>query len=173
MTDEPDLDNLREFAAWKQRNPAFTLLDFVHQALPADLAVAICELFWPRVEVHRGGIFLADGFSAENFESWSDKLGGDIAKIEATMNHRHVGDLFAASQDLNIANLTRIGEVLRQTWTCRLRAAFPDARIVMQGQVEEDTDDYVITFFQQPAGDPSVRSASASARTRSLRSGRS
>jgi hypothetical protein len=172
MTDELDLDNLREFVAWKQRNPAFTLLDFVHQALPADLAVAICELFWPRLELHRGGIFLADGFSAENFESWSAKLGGDIAKIEASMNHRHVGDLFAASQDLSIANLTRIGEVLRQTWTCRLHAAFPDACIVVQGQVEEDMD-YVITFFQEPASDPSGSSALASTRTRSRRSGRS
>ncbi len=173
MTDEIDLDNLREFTAWKQRNPAFTLLDFVYQALPADLAVAICELFWPRLEQHRGGIFLAEGFSAENFESWSANLGGDIAKIEATMNHRHVGDFFVASHDLSIANLTRIGEVLRQTWTSRLHAAFPDARIVIQGQVEEDAEDYVITFFQQQASDPSVSSASASTRTRSGRSGRS
>lgn len=43
---------------------------------------------------HRGGVFLADRFTASTFDEFCRATGGTIQRVEYVINHVHLWDLF-------------------------------------------------------------------------------
>jgi hypothetical protein len=76
--------------------------------------------------------------------------GGDRTKVEAAMNHMHLIDLFTGSDYRpNRALLLRLGQIMKEAWSCKLARDFPTRRFETPffSDVEEVTD-IELTFFQ-------------------------
>src|SRR5437879_5309747 len=96
-------------------------LDWLYNTGSVAQALAYSELFWPRFTEH-----------VEKYESWMRTLEGKKSQAEATLNHRHIADLFedgkSAPHDLLIA----LGRILKQSWASKLRLDFPHRRFEVQ-----------------------------------------
>jgi len=78
-------------------------------------------------------------------------LGGDKTRTEATVNHRHIADLFEDGESASHEWLIALGRTLKQCWAAKLRLDFPDRRFEVQFDetLAVDSIDYEITFYQQ------------------------
>jgi hypothetical protein len=128
--------------------------DWVEAFGTFDQAVAYANLFWPEFVTHDGCIFL--DFDETAYREWMSQTGGDRRAVEATMNHRHIRDLFThPSPEPTRERLVQLGRLLKQMWEAKLRRDFPERQVIVSF-VEEGCEhllDYEITFFQesQPA----------------------
>jgi hypothetical protein len=119
-----------------------------------ELAVGYSRLFWPDFIQHDDCVFLANGFTVDNYRAWLEQCHGDRERVETVMNHRHVFDYFSHAGGIaSEAQIVYLGRVLRDMWTVKLRQEFPDRTFVVsfpEGPFE-DLVDYEVTFWQSAA----------------------
>lgn len=110
-----------------------------------SLVTQLARVFWPEFVLH-GGFLLRSGFDQRSLEGFLKQCDGDRQSVEAVMNHAHVDDmilgLFGAGEDHSIHLVDRLGRMLQDMWTTKLRRDFPDLSIA----VTFDGD--AITAFQ-------------------------
>jgi hypothetical protein len=71
--------------------------------------------------------------------------------VEATINHRHIIDIFPNSEfPANIPIIIYLGELLKEMWSCKLKIDFPERQFQIDFDSEEDGNlsRYEITLFQ-------------------------
>jgi hypothetical protein len=125
------------FQQYKQENeswiPDFDTWSYLNLRADADLAAAFTKLFWPDFVEVEGCVLLKRAYSPESFQEWMERFQGDERRVEATMNHVHIWDVFIASFDRQkypdelyeyLANALIFG------WKQALSLAFPDKRFV-------------------------------------------
>ena len=124
-------------------------LDWLFNTGSVAQALAYRELFWPRFTEHDDCVFLF--FDPEKCESWTNTLDGDKTRTEATVNHRHIADLFEEGQSASHEWLIALGRTLKQCWAAKLRLDFPERQFEVQFNetLAVNSTDYEITFYQQ------------------------
>ena len=113
-----------------------------------DHAQAFAVLFWPAFVRHDGCTFLE--LDEKIYADWLASLKGDKTRVEATMNHRHICDLLPCPErETTREQITSVGNLLRETWSAKLRNDFPGERFTVQFSEDyrEDLIDYYITLF--------------------------
>jgi hypothetical protein len=116
-----------------------------------DHAIGYGQLFWPEFKIHQECVLFA-ACPIESFEHWMKSTGGDLTAVEATLNHRHILDLFTDSEFKPTREVVlHLGRLLRDMWSCKLARDFPGRAIevVFDEEFGEDLVDYEITFFQK------------------------
>ena len=91
---------------------------------------------------------LAEHYQPDNFETWWEQLGGDNEKIERTINHLHLWDVFEpAKEGVPDDALQQLAEVLAGGWRAALSQQFPGKAITVE--VSTETEDYgpTLTVF--------------------------
>jgi len=115
-----------------------------------EYAVAFSTLFWPEFQVFHDCVFIASFCDEESFQTWLRCSKGDLAGVEAMVNHQHISDLFMnGSPEGTAEQLNYLGEVLKETWQAKLNLEFPDRRMVVDFYPAK-ADDLVaaqITFY--------------------------
>ena len=124
-------------------------LDWLYNTGSVAQALAYSELFWPRFNEHDDCIFLL--LDVEKYESWMKTLEGNKTQAEATLNHRHIADLFEDGESASHELLIALGRILKQSWAAKLQRDFPHRRFGVQfdDTPVPDASDYEITFYQQ------------------------
>jgi hypothetical protein len=124
-------------------------LDWLYNTGSVAQALAYSELFWPRFTEHDDCVFLL--LDLEKYESWMKTLGHNKTQTEATLNYRHIADLFEDAQSASHEWLIALGRTLKQCWAAKLRLDFPHRRFEVQFDetFAADATDYEITFYQQ------------------------
>src|SRR5262249_46185619 len=109
--------------------PPIGLWAFANFRGSLEIAYAFSSIFWPEFVEDHGGVFLAEQFKESSFQHWSERLDGDLTRIEAVMNQAHIGDFFlnAPSDDaLDVRVSQQFGRALAGCWRAALAEAFPD-----------------------------------------------
>lgn len=144
---------LRDFEEFKADfgNPEFGVWDYLNYRGNFEIAAAFCNLFHPELVEVEGCILLAEQARRYNFVEWKQKLEGDRKRIEATINHVHVYDLFLNSnrEGINSQTYEHIGQTLLKCWSCALREAFPDRHFKFDYASEPEEYGPTLTFFQE------------------------
>ncbi len=116
-----------------------------------DHAIAYGQIFWPEFRIHDDCVLFVDCPSAA-FDNWMLSTDGDRTAVEATLNHRHILDLFTNSQfEATREVVLHLGRLLRDMSSCKLARDFPGRAIVVSFDEEfrEDLVDYQITVYQE------------------------
>ena len=124
-------------------------LDWLYNTGSVAQALAYSELFWPRFTEHDDCVFLL--LDVEKYESWMNRPEDNKTQAEATLNHRHIADLFEGGDSASHELLVALGRTLKQCWAAKLRLDFPRRRFEVQFDDAPATDaiEYEITFYQQ------------------------
>jgi hypothetical protein len=116
-----------------------------------DHAIAYGQIFWPEFKIHDDCVLFADCPNA-SFDNWMRSTNGDRTAVEATLNHRHILDLFTNSEfEATREVILHLGRLLRDMWSCKLARDFADRAIVVTFDEEfsEDLVDYQITLYHK------------------------
>lgn len=124
-------------------------LDWLYNTGSVGQALAYSNLFWPHFTEHDDCVFLI--LDVEKYALWMETLGGNKTQAEATLNHRHIADLFEDAESAPHELLIALGRTLKQCWAAKLRLDFPNRRFEVQFDetLAADAIDYEITFYQQ------------------------
>jgi hypothetical protein len=116
-----------------------------------QLAVGYSLIFWPRFVLFEGYL-LYEGFSEESLRGFEKMTKGNRTAVEAVMNHIHMVDIHCNDVDAREEQLRYLGRVLKDIYTLKLKADFPDLNITVAFNDEAGLDplDYELTFFQSP-----------------------
>jgi hypothetical protein len=114
----------------------------------AEQALAYSKLFWPAFVEYDDCVFLS--LDLDKYHSWMAQFDNDKTGTESMLNHRHIGDMFEAGESTPHELLIRLGCILKQCWTAKLRADFPQRRfdVHFDDSAAADAIDYEITFCQ-------------------------
>lgn len=116
-----------------------------------DNAMIYGHLFWPQFYKKFGGIFLQPP-SRKSFNEWMASVDNDIRRVERVLNHRHLAEMLFNSHSIpTIPKLLHFGEILKQSWLCKLRLDYPGLEFVVtltEGNSESPTD-ITITFYSK------------------------
>jgi hypothetical protein len=116
------------------------LWDYASREGSLTLAFAFVSLLWPRLIEVDGCVLLEAQFDPTAFEQWRARLGDDRERIERTMNHMHLWDLFdPASEGVSESGLESLAAVIAQTWQAAFRQQFPERlgkAVVLSGDEE-------------------------------------
>jgi hypothetical protein len=112
-------------------------------------AVALASIFWPDLVEYRGCVVLAEHFDRVVFETWWRHFHGNIGEIEQMLNHTHVYDLFSGvSASTDPMLYEAVGRVMRSTWPCKLKAAYPDKEFDFYYGTEPTEYGPTLSFWQ-------------------------
>lgn len=140
------IDQLKDFQLWKTANSEnFSLGDYLFGVSNLETAIVFTKLFWADFLNHEGGIFLADGFTVENYEKWKEELDGDIKSIEKIINLRYVADLLPDADDISRNNLIYFGQTLADIWESKLTKTFPEKLFLVECDFDKDDLESEIT----------------------------
>ena len=113
-------------------------------------AIGYGELFWPEFAELDGCVFFA-GVTEAGYRGFMEQTGGDKRAVQTVLNHRHILDMFAVSeQDVPRAQVVYFGRLLREVWAAKLARDFPDRRFVVSFPEEgcESLMDFELSFYQ-------------------------
>lgn len=96
---------------------------FVHP----DVVVAAGRLLLPKFVEHEGCVFLEHKFSLKGFSEWRQRLA-DLTEVESVLNHQHVYDLFAVTDDISEESYIGVANLLAETINLALRACYPERK---------------------------------------------
>jgi hypothetical protein len=114
-----------------------------------EKAIGYSVVFWPHF-VEYDGCILKDNFSRESYDSFMKQHNGDKTLVEAVMNHLHIKDIQCYGCFHTKEQLIYIGNVLKEIYTCKLKAQFPEKQFEVKFEnYEENEDDYEVTFYQK------------------------
>ncbi|MGK5638902.1 hypothetical protein ACSNOK_11400 [Streptomyces sp. URMC 126] len=113
--------------------------------------LAFSRVLRPEFVRARGCVIWESAYTPDNFEEWFRHLGGDVVRVEATLNRFVIGDHVTADDTADgNAVLREVADTVAMCWAAGLRTAFParefDVRV-------RDTDDGpVVGFTSVPGG---------------------
>jgi hypothetical protein len=142
---------------WKEMIPELsTFLDgkpidpelWLHNIGRYDHAVAYALLFWPSFLEHDGCVLLGNQIP-ETYDQWKTTHNSDTTAIEATLNHRHILDLFPTAPEPNGALVAHFGRLLKEMWSAKLMIDFPNRKFEVEFSDNFDlsVDNPSITFY--------------------------
>lgn len=134
--DAMSLPRAKSWAA--QTGSELSVLDFLSAKASVEICIACAQFFWPRFIEVRGCILLAWTYDPIVFDQWWETLEGDTGKIEKTLNHLHLWDVFSedgADYESTYNELTRL---LSITWVAQAKAQFPDLEFIVECLSEVD-----------------------------------
>ena len=116
-----------------------------------DHALGYSSIFWPSFIEYESCVFRTVP-DREAYQQWMKSTGGDRTKVEAAMNHMHLIDLFTGSEyQPNRALLLRLGQIMKEAWSCKLARDFPTKRFETPFFSDaENLTDLELTFYQHP-----------------------
>ncbi len=115
-----------------------------------QLAAAYTLIFWPKF-VELDGMVFREGMDRFTLDSWLRDCDGNKSRVEATANHLHIQDIHHfGCEDASIQRLVYLGNILKQIYTAKLAAEFPDRKFIVNFYEPPDQDlyEYQITFYQ-------------------------
>jgi len=146
------LAGLQRYERWKAQWQVQEGLDvhaYLFDAIHPEDALLLTVLFLPRLICFEGGIFMDDRFSETSFRTWLAHCEGDLAAVEAMMNHVHLYDVFGTKADgVNEAVFERLGQALAFSWRALLAQAFPERHFSVEYSNTEQDYGPTVTFFQ-------------------------
>ena len=143
-----------ELANWNN-GAGITLEAWISGVGRFDHALGYAAIFWPSFVQYESCIFRTIPDHAA-YQQWMKSMEGNCARVEAVMNHLHLADLFTSSDYRpEKALLSRLGQVLKEMFSCKLARDFPDKCFEIQLTSDsEDLADLELTFFQCPRRTP-------------------
>jgi hypothetical protein len=145
-----------EIRDWEEHNRcAFDPEQWIRAVGNYEHAIGYAWLFWPSFEVFDGCV-LRRGFSTDAYYGFLKQTNGNRAAVEAVINHVDIFYLFRGSDVQSTREqLVWLGDRLRDMWECKLRRDFPERRLVVafNGQDEvSDDQDFQLTAYQAIEG---------------------
>jgi hypothetical protein len=153
MRTPPDFHELiPELRDWEETNGRpFDPEDWITSAGSFEHAIGYACFFWPKFVIFDDCV-LGEGFSKDAYAGFLRSSPGDKTAVEHTINHIHLSHLFPAQEKRPTkAQILFLGNRLREFWSCKLARDFPDRKIevVFNGDEDcEDLHDYYITAYQ-------------------------
>ena len=147
MNDE-ESNLMPELANWND-GAGITLNAWISGVGRFDHALGYAAIFWPSFVQYERCIFRASPDHTA-YQEWMKSTRGDCAKVEAMVNHVHLADLFTGSDYRpNRALLLRLGQIMKEMWSCKLAQDFPDKRFETHFTSDaENLADLELTFYQ-------------------------
>lgn len=99
--------------------------------------MVVLSMLWPTFLIVQGCVLLPWEYNQQSFEGWWDELSGDRRKIESSLNHLHLWDVFDPDE-ISAEGLSYLGEVLAKTWSAALADRFPDRDFETHFTQQED-----------------------------------
>ena len=152
---EEDFELIPELRRWND-GAGVSVEDWIMMVGSPEFAIGYMRVFWPKFILHQGGIFLADGFSEEDFESWMVSQSKDIRSVQAVMNHRHPDLLFQGGEDRGMpANQEAcIARLLSETWRAKAQLDFPDLDVEVSVEGCDDSgNDVSVSVWVRPTSE--------------------
>jgi hypothetical protein len=115
-----------------------------------QLAAAYALIFWPSF-LEMDGMVFRSRMDRQTLDSWRRSCSGDPPKVEAMANHIHLIDLHhQGCPDASLERIIFLGNVLKEIYTAKLAAEFPDRRFVVDfyQPADKDLGEYQLTFYQ-------------------------
>ena len=108
-------------------------------------AVQLAEIVAPDFILVSGCVLRRTQYDPANLEEWQSVAGGDIPQIEYLVNHLHLWDYLAPSNEAEERALERLAGKIAISWELHARRQFPERRFVA-----EVTNDYgpTVAVFQ-------------------------
>ncbi|WP_150523382.1 hypothetical protein [Roseibium sediminis] len=107
---------------------------FVHP----DAVVAAARLLLPKFVEYEGGVFLEHNFTVERYLEWTTRLA-ELSEVENMLNHQHVYDLFAVTDDISDDSYQGIANLMAETINIALRVCYPNRQFrVIVSNTDED-----------------------------------
>lgn len=116
------------------------------------LACGYTLMFWPQFTEVDGMIFGGE-VDAETVSGWMKNCGGNRQSVEATLNHIHILDLhYRGCPDASVERIVHLGNVLKEIYSTKLRAEFPDRKFAVElyEPPDKDLEQYQLLFYQTP-----------------------
>jgi len=123
-----------------------------------ELAIGYSFLFWPSF-ILIDDYVVRQGTTKEDIQEWEHALANEKGmsqeakreSIEAVLNHIHLTDIHPEDSNPTEAQLRYLGNVLKQIYSVKLQADFPDRRFVVDFSEPPVTElrDYQLTFWQK------------------------
>jgi hypothetical protein len=148
MADEPDFTALiPELPHWNN-GAGIDAEGWIGCMGSYELAIGYSLIFWPRF-VRFENYVLREGFSEESLRGFEEQTGCTRVSVEWVMNHLHIADIHC-NVDPTEAQLRHLGRTLTEIHRVKLKADFPDLRIVVEFNDEPGLDpiDYQMSFWQ-------------------------
>ena len=117
-----------------------------------DHAIGYGTIFWPEFVVHDDCVLRYE-IDDDRYQNCLRTCSNDKTAIEALFNHLHVANLFPNSKfQPTQAVVVHLGSMLKEMWSYKLRAEFPNR----QFDVVFDHEDAVelLVVHDEPAGVP-------------------
>ena len=141
-----DLTSLKDFQLWKNTNGStFELKDYYYNTKPEQV-IALATFFCPEFIEHEDLIFFKDRFNIDNFNNWKKELS-DRQKIQSTINHIHLADIFLNLGVISFRNIVFLAQKLIYMWKLQLEDKYPNLKFSVETKSDEDGD-FIIYFFQ-------------------------
>lgn len=149
LNTESIASELKEYMAFRDSNPGFTLSAYAWLKLTPDLLIATMSLLGPKFIIHNGGLFFEEGFSPEVFDQWMDRLSGNLHDTERIMNHRHVRDLMQDQREWSESLARFLEEAIIGFWRSALTSQFPNLSVVVASEWDAENSDVVVSVYQE------------------------
>ncbi|WP_068089673.1 hypothetical protein [Polycladidibacter stylochi] len=117
---------------------------FVHP----DIAVAIGRLLLPTFLEHDGGVFLEVNFTLDGYSKWRKHLD-NISAIENMMNHQHVYDLFAVTDNISEESYLGVANLLADTTRLALKACYPERQFCVDISIADNDYGPTVSFYSR------------------------
>ena len=150
-TQRPDFDALiPEMRDWNNGN-GIDIDSWVGCMANHKILIGCARMLWPDFVEHDGCILRGDSVDEANYQAFMKQANGNKTTVEATMNHRHIMDLFATERPTREL-IIHVGKLMKEIWQAKLEHDFPGRKITVWFPEEDDLEDlldYQVTFFQE------------------------
>ena len=155
MSQSTDFDELvPEMQAWNEGN-GIDIDSWIGCIGSYTHAIGYSRIFWPQFVEYDGCILISDHVDPTNYHNWKKAHNGDRQRVEQSMNHQHIVDLFINTTEVTPAQLRYLGRILTEMWKAKLHRDFPKRSFIVEfadGDCDEDFDEYygyIISFYQE------------------------
>jgi hypothetical protein len=145
-------EKLDKYESWKRGwkdQDEVDIFSYVSDMCSPEDMLLFCRVLFPDFVIFRGGIFLSRSFDVSVFNSWFEKLDGNMTSVERLMNHTHLYDLFSGClEDVSDAIFLQLAEVLAVSWRLVLKDKFAEVDFSVNVTCSDRDYGPVVTFYQ-------------------------
>ncbi len=120
-------DDLSEFFAWKRQSPGESgIWDYLFNEFTLQDITATTSVFFPNLLERGGRVYLADGFTEDNYQHWLEKLG-NTSDLQRLINHEHICYTLQQSDEHKDDKICykRLLDVMEIGWRGTLQKHYP------------------------------------------------
>ena len=143
---------LRWRADWGDGAADWTPTDYLNQETAIGATIAAGWLFNPPTVRYRGGVFLAERFTARNVDEWFLRYPNEIARIESVVNAVTLYDYFTNCDTEPYEDaLPGLAADIGVCWRGVLSARYPELTVHVEVSDGTDVNDYgpSVTFWTE------------------------